>query len=59
MLVDFYSLIQEEVDRSADLRTNLVTLLDKLLKDPTMPSGVASKLAQLRAKIEIDLSNLS
>lgn len=59
MQVDFYSLIENQPDRSTDLRTNLVTLLDKLLDDDTVSASDSSKLASLRAKIVIDLADLT
>lgn len=59
MQVDFYSLIENQPDRSVDLRTNLVTLLDKLLDDDTISASDSSKIASLRAKIVIDLADLT
>lgn len=53
--IDIYSQIKT-VDKTIDLKENLVTLFDKLLKEDNLSSVKKQKLAGLRAKIEIILN---
>lgn len=59
MQVDFYSLIEGLEDKSIDLRQNLVSLFDNLLQKGGLQPELSMKIAQLRARIEIELGQLS
>lgn len=59
-IVDFYSVIEEEADKSEDLKTNLATLFDRLLQDGGIEDpAVLASLAQLKAQVVINLSQLT
>ena len=55
--IDIYKQIKTE-DKTIDLQENLLTLFDKLLKTENITKNKKQKLAGLRAKIEITLTEL-
>lgn len=59
MTADFYSLIESFADKSDGLKSNLIALLDNLLQRGELDPSLSAKLASLRAKVAIELSELS
>jgi len=55
--IDIYKQIKT-TDKIIDLQENLMTLFDKLLKEENITKTKKQKLAGLRAKIEITLTEL-
>lgn len=58
MKVNFYSLIESEQDKTVDLSDNFLKLFDDLLQYGGLPPELATKIAQLRAKVEIEFKNI-
>lgn len=57
-IIDFYSLIIDQTDKTLLLKDELLLLLDKLLNDSNITDpNKLQKLAQLRAKIDIELKD--
>ena len=55
--IDIYKEIKT-ADKTIDLKENLVTLFDQLLKEKNLSPVKKQKLAGLRAKIEITLNEI-
>jgi hypothetical protein len=55
MKVNFYKLIESAPNKTADLKANLVQLCDDLLQKGELLATDQKKVAQLRAKIIIEL----
>jgi len=55
--IDIYKQIKTK-DKTLDLKENLLNLFNKLLKEKNITNEKKQKLAGLRAKIEITLTEL-
>lgn len=60
MTIRFYDSIEGQTDKTTDLKSNLVNLFDDLLQEGGIKdAAILSTLAQLRARVLIDLSQLT
>ena len=56
MNINFYQVIEEQIDKTEGLKGVLLDLLDKLLEDEKMSAEQKSELARLRARVAVELT---
>lgn len=56
MNINFYQVIEEQIDKTEGLKGGLLDLLDKLLEDEKMSAEQKSELARLRARVAVELT---